>query len=77
MAAEIVLESGLENVGYWPALEAIRWLSAHCGPVFGVEDAYDHRHLATRFAQAITDSFVEFYYVREQNDGCVGVIGKS
>jgi hypothetical protein len=63
IAVEIVLESGIEKVSYWPAFEAIRWLSAHSGPVFGVEDAYDNRHLATRFVRAITDSFVEFYYV--------------
>jgi hypothetical protein len=58
---EILDDSSLRNVSYWPSFEAIRWLSGHMGQFFGTEGE-DQRHPGKSYIHEITDAFVRAYF---------------
>jgi hypothetical protein len=55
-----LMEKNLNDVSYWPSFEALRWLSGHMGPIFGVEGA-DQRHPGDSFLAEIMDAFVKAF----------------
>lgn len=62
VAIENILNSGLNNISYWPAFEIIRWLGGHSGPFFGVGGAKNNRHINPQILDQIMELFVEKYF---------------
>lgn len=58
---EVLTRRG-QDVAYWPAFEAIRWLSGHMGQVFGTDEDPDHRHPGPSYIRAIVDAFISAYF---------------
>ncbi len=63
VAADELMRAGIANLHYWPSFEIVRWLGAHTGPVFGVDDGFAS-HVSQELIDMIIDLFVEVF--REQ-----------
>lgn len=59
-----LMERRLPNVHYWPSFEAIRWLSGHLGPFYGVEGE-DERHPGMSYINELCSSFVDAFFQTE------------
>ena len=53
-----VMRENIPNVCYWPAFEAVRWIGAYHGNVYGEDDG-STRHVSDRVVRGITAQFVE------------------
>lgn len=60
VAAHEIMQSGLENVWYWPSYEAVRWMGGHAGPVFGVDDGSPF-HVSQELIRKIMYAFVRVF----------------
>jgi hypothetical protein len=65
-AVQQVMELRLPDVHYWPSFDAIRWLSRHVGPVYGVEGE-DHRHPGQSYIDEILSAFVESFFAAPES----------
>ncbi|MGE3334764.1 MAG: GSCFA domain-containing protein [Rhodospirillaceae bacterium] len=61
-AIAMTMEEQIPDVYYWPSFEIVRWLGGHVGPFFGIEEQ-DQRHVAPSCVKAITDLFIERYFL--------------
>jgi tetratricopeptide (TPR) repeat protein len=57
-AIDEVMRERVPNVCYWPAFEAVRWIGAYHGDVYGEDDG-STRHVSDRVVRGITARFVE------------------
>lgn len=58
VAVDEVMRQQPENVHYWPAFEAVRWIGGYSGDAYGKEDG-STRHVSTHIVQAITSEFID------------------
>lgn len=48
------------TVLYWPSFEIVKWLGAHIGPFYGVDDGASW-HISEDLVHVITDLFIEHF----------------
>ena len=58
----------LPGVHYWPSFEIVRWIGAHTGPVFGIDDGAQF-HVSEALIGRITSQFIETFKVEEPTSG--------
>lgn len=59
ITAAQIMTMKLNGVYYWPSFEMVRWLSAHTGPVFGVDNDLGTRHVNDQIIENIAELFIE------------------
>ena len=62
LAVNQVMARKIPDVYYWPSFDAIRWLSGHVGPLYGVEGE-DQRHPGQSYIDEILGAFVEHFFL--------------
>lgn len=73
VAVNQVMAQKIPDVYYWPSFDAIRWLSGHVGPLFGVEGE-DQRHPGQSYIDEILGAFVEHFFLPVRGRGLIRIL---
>ena len=60
VAHEIVNNSGIEDIYYWPSFEVFRWAGSQAGPYFGTDDGAAW-HVSEAAVSTTVNSFIETF----------------
>jgi tetratricopeptide (TPR) repeat protein len=59
-AHELVQNSGMKDVYYWPSFEVFRWAGSHAGPYFATDDGAAW-HVSEEAVNTVIDSFLQLF----------------
>jgi len=60
LALDDFMKSAPQDIYYWPALEIVRWVGGHTGPVFGADDG-NARHVNIELVDLIVRLFLKHF----------------
>jgi tetratricopeptide (TPR) repeat protein len=62
-AHEIIANSGIKNIHYWPSFEIFRWVGSHSGGFYGGDDGYSI-HVTEAKVDATINAFIDVFRLK-------------